>query len=61
MSNEKDNNIKNNLNLIHWNCFKLTYDRCNELKLFLGKYKPDIVSLNEIKLNEYECNYSLNF
>jgi exonuclease III len=49
------------LKVVHWNCFKLNPARLEELRLFLVSTKPDIVSLNELKLNEYECNFYLNF
>lgn len=49
------------LDVYHLNCFKLTAVRREELRLFLNQHKPDVVSLNEIKLNEFEVNYYLNF
>ena len=49
------------LRAVHWNCFKLTQQRQFELKHFLNIIKPDIVSLQEIKLSEEEANLCLNF
>ena len=50
-----------NLNIIHWNCFKLTTPRLNELKIFLDKFRPDIVSIQELKLCEEDTNFRLRF
>lgn len=55
------NNKNQILSLVHWNCFKLTIERIEELRLFIEKFKPDIISLNELKLDYYECNFFLNF
>ena len=49
------------LEIIHWNCFKLTETRIFEFKLFLDEFKPDIVSLQEIKLDEEEGNLKMRF
>lgn len=53
--------ITTKLDIYHLNCFKLTDIRREELKLFLEEQKPDVVSLNKIKLNENEANYFLRF
>ena len=45
----------------HWNCFKLTIPRLNELKIFLDKFRPDIVSIQELKLCEEDANFRLRF
>ena len=44
-----------------WNCHKLSDDRLVEFRLFLSDNDADIVCLNELKLNEQECNKSLRF
>ena len=49
------------LKIAHWNCFKLTQSRHFELENFLNFFKPDIFSLQEIKLNEEEVRLNLNF
>ena len=49
------------INLVHWNCFKLTEIRLFELELYLKKFKPDIVSLQELKLFNEDANYKLRF
>ena len=53
--------IQTKLNIIHWNCFKMTPNRSAELDSFIKQNKPDIISLNEVKLEEYSANYYLNF
>ena len=49
------------INIIHWNCFKLTSSRLFELEVFINKFKPDIMSLQEIKLSNEDANYKLRF
>ena len=53
--------IQTKLNIIHWNCFKMTPNRSAELDSFIRQNKPDIISLNEVKLEEHSANYYLNF
>ena len=48
------NNI--NFNIVHWNCFKLTSTRIEEVNFFLNYTKTDVLCLNEIKLNNFEVN-----
>jgi hypothetical protein len=50
-----------NLNIIHWNCFKLSDTRLFELEIFISKFKPDIISLQEIKLTNENANYEIRF
>ena len=49
------------LKIVNWNCFKMTEARIFEFKLFLAEFEPDIVSLQEIKLDEEEGNLKLRF
>jgi endonuclease/exonuclease/phosphatase family metal-dependent hydrolase len=49
-----------NLKVIHWNCFALTSVRQVELVNFINFFKPDIISLQEIKLKEELSNLRLN-
>lgn len=49
------------LKVVHWNCFKLTQLRQFELENFLNNFKPDIISLQEIKINEEKARMYLNF
>ena len=49
------------LKIVHWNCFKLTVPRIEELNLFINDYKPDIISLQEIKISEELVNFRLRF
>ena len=57
-------NSKNSLNILHWNCFSLTEERLIELSLFINDLseelnQPDVISLNEIKLNNELANHRL--
>ena len=49
------------LKIVQWNCFKMTADRLVELKLFLEEFDPDIVSIQELKLNQEQANLYLSF
>ena len=49
------------LKIIHWNCFKMTKTRLYEFKLFLEHFQPDIVSVQEIKMNQEQSNLFLRF
>ena len=49
------------MKIVHWNCFKLTQDRLYELKLFLEEIQPDIVSIQEVKMNKEQSNLFLRF
>jgi exonuclease III len=40
------------IKVAQWNCFKLTTVRIIELKNFLNIIKPDIISIQELKLGE---------
>jgi exonuclease III len=48
------------LKIVHWNCFKMTNTRQMELINFINIFKPDIVSLQEIKLSFEMSNLLLN-
>jgi len=39
----------------------MTISKCEELNEFIKKNNPDIISLNEVKMNQEESNYYLNF
>lgn len=47
--------------ICHWNCNKFTEKRKEELSLFLANNKPDVLSLNEIKLDKNLGIQRLNF
>ena len=49
------------LKIVHWNCFKLDKIKLNELKLFLNEFEPDLISLQEVKLNQEQANLFLRF
>jgi len=49
------------LKIVQWNCFKMTADRLVELKLFLEEFDPDIVSIQELKLNQEQAHLYLSF
>jgi len=48
------------LKIVHWNCFKLSNTRQIELINFINILKPDIISLQEIKLSIEMSNLFLN-
>ena len=50
---------KRNLIIIHWNCNSV-YNKFEEFKIFLIKYNPDIVMLNETKINDFTANNLFN-
>ena len=47
------------IKIAQWNCFKLTTARIVELKNFLNIIKPDIISIQELKLSEERANLHL--
>ena len=49
------------IKIIHWNCFKLNQNKCKEIEYFLIDNSPDILCLNEVKLDENRANYFLKF
>ena len=49
------------LKIIHWNCFSLTVARNFELKQFLATNKPDLLLLQEIKLDNEAANMRLRY
>ena len=50
---------KRSLTITHWNCNSIN-NKIEEFKIFLLKYKPDIISLNETKVNEINANFLFN-
>ncbi len=55
----KKNREHFDLSVLHWNCNGLT-SKIDQLKSYLLKKKPDIVSLNEIKCNTNSAIFNLN-
>lgn len=51
---------KKNIRIIHWNCNHLL-SKLELFKNFLNTFSPDIVLLNEIKLDLETSNFYLNF
>ena len=49
------------LKIVHWNCFKLTDSRLIEFEMFLKIFDPDIISIQEIKLNTNLANFKVRF
>jgi exonuclease III len=49
------------IRIIQWNCFSLTIARIEELRLFLKEAQPDIMSIQETKLNDEKANLRLRF
>ena len=47
------------LKIVQWNCFKLTQARIFELGEFLKEFQPDIISIQEIKMNQEQANLFL--
>ncbi|RNA18470.1 RNA-directed DNA polymerase from mobile element jockey-like [Brachionus plicatilis] len=47
------------LKIVHWNCNSLS-NKKELLELLINKYQPDIVMLNEIKLDKQKANSLLN-
>ena len=43
------------LKIVQWNCFKLTQARIFELGEFLKEFQPDIISIQEIKMNQEQA------
>ena len=58
-------NNPNSITILHWNCFTLSESRFIELSLFISDLQedgtqPDIISLNETKINNELANHRLN-
>ena len=49
------------LKIVHWNCIKMTQTRLFEFELFLRETQPDIVSIQEVKMNREQANIFLRF
>ncbi len=49
------------LRCVHWNCRRLTQTRLIELKSVIEEIQPDIVSVQEVKMNQEESNLYLRF
>ena len=47
-------NMKN-FKIIHWNCNSIN-NKFEEFKIFLNKHNPDIIMLNETKINDFTAN-----
>ena len=59
---KKKNNAnieKDNLKLIHWNWNSLN-NKIEEFKSFCLKFNPQVISLNETKMSEFNAQYILN-
>ena len=48
------------LQIVQWNCHSATTERIAALELFLHDFQPDIVCLNETKLNQEQANQRLS-
>ena len=49
------------MKVVQWNCNKMTVNRCEELNLLIKEIDPDIICLNEVKLDQHRANYQLSF
>ena len=58
MNNKKS---KASLKIVHWNCYQLDAIKLTELRLFIDAFKPDLISLQEVKLNREQANLFLRF
>ena len=47
------------LKIVHWNFFKMTQSRLFEFGLILREIQPDIVSIQEVKMNREQENLFL--
>ena len=52
---------KKNLKIVQWNCLCMTVARVELLKIFLKHENPDIMAINEVKLNDVTGNFRLRF
>jgi hypothetical protein len=50
--------VNRNINLIHWNCNSLN-NKIEEFKSFCLKFNPQLISLNETKMSEFNAKYIL--
>ena len=57
----KNNKLISELKLVQWNCFKLDIVKLAELRIFIDEHRPDVISLQEVKLNQEEANLFLRF
>ena len=61
MNNHSKKKDIDQLKIFYLNSFKMSQLRLVELKLFLDKFKPDILAIQEIKLNQEQANLYLRF
>jgi exonuclease III len=52
-------NKTKNIKIVHWNCNSIN-NKFEELKIFLYKQNPDIIMLNETKINDFTANNLFN-
>ena len=53
--------LKKRVKIVHWNCFRYDSSKQVELERFIDKFKPDIISLQEVKFNQEQANLFLRF
>ena len=49
------------LKILQWNCRHLNSVKLVELKNFIEEFSPDLISLQEVKLNQEQANLFLRF
>lgn len=49
----------NSLKIVHWNCNSIV-NKIHDLKIYISLHEPDIISLNELKINEIKANLLFN-
>ena len=47
------------MKIIHWNCNSIN-NKFEEFKFFLTKHSPDVITLNETKINNFTANNLFN-
>jgi exonuclease III len=52
-------NNQSKLKIVHWNCNSIN-NKQEEFKYFIYKHKPDIITLNETKINDFNGNIIFN-
>ena len=52
-------NVNNNFKIVYWYCNSINNNQ-DEFKLFIKKHKPEIILLNETKINDFNANIIFN-
>ena len=65
LKSNKKKTRSNSITILHWNCFSLSESRFIEFSLFISDLQengnhPNIISLNETKINNELANHRIN-